>query len=127
MDESRPAQSINNRLGKVFSAGNRLLRRWSLGKKAKNQIESWQELEATGSSLQELMSHPGWAIVEKVCGYYKRKNELAMRVPELPESQRLRAAIEWNTLEILFRDLRERVYQGQKARESLSKVQVKQN
>lgn len=125
MDESPAKQSLHNRISGAFRNGSRLLKRWSLGKKAKNQIESWQELDATGSSLQELMSHPGWAVVEKVCGYYKRKNELAMRIPELPESQRLRAAIEWNIIETLLRDLRERVYQGQKAREALSKVQVK--
>ena len=37
---------------------------------------------------------------------------------------RLRSAIEHAMLETFFRDLRERVYQGQKAREALAKVQT---
>lgn len=125
MAESRPAQSLNNRLETVFQAGSRLLRRWSLGPKAKDQIESWQELDSTAASLEDLMSREGWGIVEKIASFYKKKAELAMRMPDLSESQRLRAAIEWNMLETLFRDIRERVYQGQRARKSLSKVQIK--
>lgn len=126
MADTRPVRpSLPNRLRGFVRSGTRLLRRWSLGPKAKDQLATWQELEETGQQLAALMALPGWQVVERVVTYYKRKAEVTTRMPDVPEAARLRAAIEWQMLDVLFRDLRERVYQGQKAREALSKVQVK--
>ena len=123
MAETTPVSpSVSNRLHGIMRSGSRLLRRWSLGPKAKDKIQTWQELDETGSQLAEIMALPGWQVVERVVAYYKRKAEVTTRLPDLTEAMRLKAAIEWQMLDVLFRDLRERVYQGQKAREALSKV-----
>ena len=127
MAEPPPVRpSLPNRIRGALRSGSRLLRRWSLGPKAKDKLQTWHELDETGHQLAEIMALQGWQVVECVAAYYKRKAELTTRLPDLPEAVRLRAAIEWQALDLFFRDLRERVYQGQKAREALSKVQVKE-
>ena len=125
MAEAPPVRpSWPNRLRSAVRSGSRLLRRWSLGPKAKDQLATWQELDEVGRQLADVMALPVWQVVERVTAYYKRKAELLTRVPDAPEAARLRAAIEWQILDVLFRDLRERVYHGQQAREALSKVHV---
>ena len=94
MAEAPPVRpTLPNRMRGLVRSGSRLLRRWSLGPKAKDQLQTWHELDETGHQLAEVMALPGWQVVERVAAYYKRKAEVTTRLPDLPEAVRLRAAI----------------------------------
>ena len=100
----------------------RLIRRWSLGSKAETQIATWTAMDESGAALEAVLALPGWGVVEQCKRHYQAEAEARMRTHTLPEPVRFQAAVEWNTLEALFREVRIRIREGQKAREALAKV-----
>jgi hypothetical protein len=98
------------------------MRRWALGSGGAKKIECWQELEQSGTALERTMASPGWHVVETAKQYYQAQADRRMHTPGLAEQIRFQASVEWATLEAFFRELRTRVYEGNKAREALTKV-----
>ena len=120
-----PPVQLHDRLRQLPGRFQRFLRRWSLGANAKEKIAQWQELDQTGADLATIMASPAWASIEEAKRFYQEKHEACVRTPSMSEDARLKSAIELATLDGFFRELRNRVREGQKAREALAKVQPK--
>ena len=110
--------SVRNRARQVAA----LVRRWSLGSQAKEQLAHWQEMERTGSALEALLASPAWEVLQEAKGFYQGRADVVLRDHRQPETARLKAAVEWQTLEAFFAEIRHRVRNGQVAREALRKV-----
>ena len=100
-----------------------MMRRFTLKPKSKEQIERWQEIAVHGEAIASVMNSPGWSAVEESQQVFLRLRDLTLRTPSVPESARHDAAVEWNALDGFFRELRQRVREGNKAREALAKAQ----
>lgn len=100
----------------------RMLRRWSLGPDANEQISRWQALADSGAALERIMASDAWPSIESCKRFYQQRAEQIVRTPSLPEDTRLRAAIELAVLDNFFKELRSRVIEGQHAAEALKRV-----
>ena len=101
-----------------------ILRRFSRSRTKDEQVARWKAYDEQGAALERLMALPEWRIVEERKEVYLRLQDIILHSPKQSERDRLQASIEWNALQDWFRDLRECVREGQKAREALAKIQV---
>ena len=116
---ARPAsiQQWPNRLQQV-------LRRFTRSRSKDEQLARWNAYDEQGAALERLMASDDWKVLEGRKEVYLRLRDLVLHTPRTSEEARRQAGIEWNTLDEWFRDLRQCVREGQKAREMLAKIQT---